>query len=101
MIVLNNICKKCNFACNAFHFQQKFIDWTCGNNDIDKFIQDTQLSAHVDVGKVLEWIPYDRLCNIKYIAKDEFNKMYSANWIDGEIICWDKDSQNWKRKDQN
>uniref|UniRef100_U9T9J9 Uncharacterized protein n=1 Tax=Rhizophagus irregularis (strain DAOM 181602 / DAOM 197198 / MUCL 43194) TaxID=747089 RepID=U9T9J9_RHIID len=101
MIVLNNICKKCNYACNAFHFQQKFIDWTGGNKDIDKFIQDVQLSAHIGVGKALEWIPYDRLYNIKYVAKDELNKMYSANWIDGEIICWDKDNQNWKREDQN
>ncbi|RGB36389.1 hypothetical protein C1646_758206 [Rhizophagus diaphanus] len=41
-----------------------------GNNDIDKFIQDTQLSAHSDVREALEWIPYDRFHDIKYIAKD-------------------------------
>ena len=34
----------CN-VCNAKHFQQNFKNWTSRNNDIDKFIQDTQLSA--------------------------------------------------------
>ena len=45
------ICKECNQelynswcnACNAKHFQQNFKKWTSGNDDIDKFIQDTQL----------------------------------------------------------
>ncbi|CAB4421950.1 unnamed protein product [Rhizophagus irregularis] len=101
MLVLNNKCKKCNKICNAIHFQHKFIDWTSGNDDIDKFIQDTQLSAHNDVREALEWMPYDRLYNLKYIVKHEFGKIYIANWIDGEIICWDYKSQNWERKNQN
>ncbi|EXX51419.1 Ypk2p [Rhizophagus irregularis DAOM 197198w] len=104
IMVFNNKCKKCNSICNTIHFQHKFIDWTSGNNDIDKFIQDTQLSAHKDVREALEWIPYDRLYNIKYIAKDE---AYSANWIDGNIsyyerdVSWDNENQNWIRKDKN
>ncbi|RGB42315.1 hypothetical protein C1646_810057 [Rhizophagus diaphanus] len=103
MIVLHsNKCNKCNKICNVIHFKQKFIDWTSGNNDIDKFIQDTQLSAHDNIEKALEWIPYDRLLyNIKYIAKDEFNKVYSTYWIDGEIFNWDYKNQNWKRENQN
>ena len=62
------LCKKCNQentyhnwckACNAKRFQQNFENWTSGNVDIDKFIQDTQLSAD-NRFKILEWIPYDR-----------------------------------------
>ncbi|PKB91847.1 hypothetical protein RhiirA5_447300, partial [Rhizophagus irregularis] len=48
MMVLNDKCKKCNKICNSIRFQQKFSDWTSGNDDIDKFIQNTQLSAHKD-----------------------------------------------------
>src|ERR1044072_9121098 len=101
MIVLDYMCKKCNKSCNVFHFQQEFIDWTSGNYDIDKFIQDTQLSAHNDVQEVLEWIPYGRLSDIKYISNDAFGKVYRANWIDGNISHWDDENQNWIRKDKN
>ena len=86
-----NICEKCNCICNTKHFQQEFNYWTSGNNDINKFIQDTQLSAHSNYNllKTLEWIPYNKFYNIKYITKDEFSKVYRANWIDGYIVSWD------------
>ena len=65
-IIYENICKECNQintrykwcnACNAKHFKQNFKKWTSGNDDIDKFIQDTQLSAKRRE-KVLEWIDF-------------------------------------------
>ena len=100
-------CKKCNQkysnpyyfwcrSCNAKHFQQNFKNWTSGNDDIDKFIQHTQLSA-TDKDKVLEWIPYDRFRNIEFIAKGGFGNVYKAIWIDGYIYGWDNKNQNWKR----
>ncbi|GBC11196.2 kinase-like domain-containing protein [Rhizophagus irregularis DAOM 181602=DAOM 197198] len=95
IMVLNYKCKVCNTICNAIYFQHKFIEWTSGNNDIDKFIQNTQLSSHDNVEKVLEWIPYHRFYDIKYITKDE---SYRANWVDGNISHWDNENQNWKRK---
>ena len=102
MTVSNDKCKICNdHICNAIYFQQNFENWTSGNNYIDKFIQDTQLSAHNNVEEALEWIPYNRFNNIKYIAKCEFGEVYSANWIDGYIDNWDDKSQDWIRKDQN
>ena len=98
MMVLNEICKKCNCICNAKHLQQNFENWTSGNNDIDKFIQDTQLSEHTThVENALEWIPYDRFYNIKYIAKGGFGIVYRANLIDGLILDWDNKNQNWRR----
>ncbi|GBB91318.1 hypothetical protein RclHR1_18520001 [Rhizophagus clarus] len=106
MMVLNNKykkCKICNKICNAIYFQQKFIDWTSGNDDIDKFIQNTQLSVHEnsEISHALEWIPYNKFQNIKYIAKDEFDEMYRANWINGYIECWNDKNQNWERKGHN
>ncbi|PKY56632.1 kinase-like protein [Rhizophagus irregularis] len=79
---------------------KKFIDWTSGNDDIDKFIQDTQLSAH-DKDKALEWITYDRFYDIKYIAKGGFGKIYRANLTDGFITRWDDINQNWKRNSKD
>ena len=99
------LCKECNQkntdykwckACNAKHFQQNFEKWTSGNVDIDKFIQEAQLSAY-NYYKVLEWIPYDRFYDIEYIAKGGFGKVYRANWIDGRILNWDIKNKNWKR----
>jgi hypothetical protein len=107
MVVFDIKCKECNYACNSIYFQHNFINWASGNNDIDKFIQSTQLSAHYDIKEVLEWIPYDRFHDIRYIADDKFNKMHIANWIDGCIMetwyqsSWDDNNQNWKRKKPN
>jgi hypothetical protein len=97
----NDKCEQCFNACNAKRFQQNFDNWTSGNNDIDKLIQDTQLSAHYNVFDAIEWIPYNRFYNTKYISESKFGKVYRANWIDGRILCWDCSDQNWKRSDCN
>ena len=56
----DGICEECNQpntdykwcnSCNAKRFQQNFQNWTSGNDDIDKFIQLTQLSA-------TNWVKY-------------------------------------------
>ena len=94
-------CEQCNSMCIAIRFQQNFKHWTSGNNYIDKFIQDVQLLGHYYVKNALEWIPYDRFYNIKYIAKGRFGKVYRANWIDGFMDCWDDENKNWKRFNQN
>src|SRR6266498_2421510 len=101
MVVLDDICEKCNYICNTIYFQQNFNNWTSSNNDIDKLIQDSQLSAHNNAKNALEWIPYIRFYNFKYIAKDRFDKVYRANWIDGYIDNWNNENQDWKRKDPN
>ena len=88
------------YTCNAKNFQQNFKNWTSGNVDIDKVIQNIQLSAkfHQDV---LEWIPYNRFYDIEYIARGGFGKVYRAKWIDGNIHHWDNENKNWKREHQN
>jgi hypothetical protein len=109
MVIFEIKCEECNKTCNSIYFQYNFINWTSGNNDIDKFIQSTQLSAHNKVSDALEWIPYNRFYDIKYIAGGESNKMYRANWIDGCIVMmeswyqssWDDYNQNWKRGKPN
>ncbi|GET02638.1 kinase-like domain-containing protein [Rhizophagus clarus] len=95
-----NKCRKCIYRCNAVYFQRNFNNWTSGNNDIDRFIQDTQISAHDDAKVALEWIPYDRFRYIEYHTGSEINKVYNAEWIDGYILWWNNYNQNWVRDDQ-
>ena len=91
-------CEICNYTCIAMRFQQCFNDWTSGNDDVDRFIQETQLSAHNYTHEALEWIPYQ---SFNYIKKDEFGKVYKAKWIDGKISYWDVNNQSWNRKNPN
>jgi hypothetical protein len=94
------ICDLFDVKCKVKYFQRNFKNWTSGNNTIDKFIQNAQLSSHVG-HEPLEWIPYDRFYDIKYIAKGGFGIVYKANWIDGYVDEWDDERRNWKRKGQN
>src|ERR1051326_9636739 len=82
--------------CNAKRFQQDFHKWTSGNKFIDKFIQESQLNAKHNL-HVLEWIPYNRLTNVKYLDKGGFSTVYKAIWLDGHIIYWDYEKQQWGR----
>ena len=85
----------CN-QCNAKRFQQEFPIWTSGNIYIDNFIQETQLNAQ-SCAQVLEWIPYNRLTNIKYLAKGGFSTVYKSRWLDGEINGWNYDNKQCSR----
>ncbi|RHZ88654.1 hypothetical protein Glove_21g62 [Diversispora epigaea] len=67
-------CKRCN----PTHFKNNFDKWTSGNETFDKFIQDVQLS-------------------IKEISKGGFGSIYYAKWIDGNIVKWDIENQQWIR----
>jgi len=82
-------------SCNPKRFQRDFDKWTSGNEVIDKLIQDNQLSVRRH--GLLEWIPYDKFTNIKYIAEGGFAKVYSAIWIDGQIKKWSRLSNSWRR----
>ena len=82
--------------CNSRRFQQNFKNWTSGNSDVDKLIQESQLNAQKWEGK-LEWIEYDRFEDIEYITKGGFGKIYKANWKDGCIIKWVYKTNQWKR----
>ncbi|RIA85129.1 kinase-like domain-containing protein [Glomus cerebriforme] len=67
--------------CNSKIFQKDFDKWTSGNKYIDKFIQETQMKAKSKY-EVIEWIPYNQIRNIEYLAKGGFSTIYTANWYD-------------------
>ncbi|RHZ44895.1 hypothetical protein Glove_707g71 [Diversispora epigaea] len=78
------------------HFKNNFCKWTSGNEKIDKFIQDAQLTAS-ESKKAIEWIPYHGFKGIKEIAKGGFGTIYYAKWIDGYIMGLDIEKKQWER----
>src|SRR5438034_1144016 len=98
---LEKVCPECNESytsvhdgwceqCNAGRFQQDFPNWTSGNKFIDEFIRKTQSNVQ-SASQVLEWVPYNRLKNIKYHYKEGFSTVYKAIWLDGPIRKWSYD----------
>ncbi|GBC06265.1 hypothetical protein RclHR1_06720001 [Rhizophagus clarus] len=89
---LCKICKQPNtrrYWCQSIHshLKQNFKSWTSGNNEVDKFIRETQLKAK-NWGQILEWIEYDKFEDIKYLAKGGFGTTYKAIWKDDPF--WEK-----------
>ncbi|GBC04553.1 hypothetical protein RclHR1_05730009 [Rhizophagus clarus] len=82
--------------CNSENFRKKFKHWSSGNELIDNFIKDFQLSA-INNRQVIEWIPYDQFRSFKFIARGGFAKVYSAVWKDGFIKKWDHEKGDWER----
>ena len=64
--------------------------------ECDKFLQQVQYDAN-SYYKVAEWIPYNRLLEKKPIGIGGFGAIYSAYWLDGQILNWDIHNQNWER----
>ncbi|RIA79749.1 hypothetical protein C1645_882530, partial [Glomus cerebriforme] len=94
--ILNNegskrICENCQVECLATlycehcvrnYLKTKFSNWTSGNNDIDNLIQKCQMETF-EPNRIVEWIPYNNLQNIKYLTKGGCSEIYTAVWIDG------------------
>jgi|ERR1051325_422509 hypothetical protein len=85
--------------CMVKRFQPNFKNWTSGNDEVDKFIQESQLKAESHL-EVLEWIEYDSFENIEYLARGGFGTVFKAIWKDGRIIKWDSNERQLKRDQQ-
>ncbi|POG74079.1 kinase-like domain-containing protein [Rhizophagus irregularis DAOM 181602=DAOM 197198] len=99
------ICENCKQECLATlycefcvrnYLKAKFSNWTSGNVNIDNLIQKCQLETLIP-SKIVEWIPYNNLQDIKYLTKGGFSEIYTADWIDGRCEEWDSEKQQLKR----
>src|SRR2546421_560996 len=99
------ICENCQDECLATsycehcvrnHLIANFSNWTSENNDIDDLIQECQMKT-LRPDKIVEWIPFNSLQNIKYLTKGGFSEIYTADWIDGHYIEWDSKEKQLKR----
>ena len=56
----------------------------CRSEEIAKFLYECRLNAkHHD--NYIQWIPFDKFKNIKYLAKGDFGEIHKATWIDSCI----------------
>ncbi|GBC02681.1 hypothetical protein RclHR1_04750009 [Rhizophagus clarus] len=105
MVVQDEYCKTCGQSyelprykwcvpCQRNHLEGNFINWTSGNENIDKFIQNVQLEISTPYDMVFEWVPCNQFDDIKEIAEVEFAKLYSATWKDGPLYY---DGREWER----
>ena len=99
------LCENCSLECLATLFcehcvrnylKNNFSSWTSGNNDIDNLIQECQIESFRP-DKIIEWIPYNNLQDIKYMTKGGCSEIYSANWIDGTYNEWNSKEQRLER----
>ncbi|POG82135.1 kinase-like domain-containing protein [Rhizophagus irregularis DAOM 181602=DAOM 197198] len=88
----------CQSCCSdRFELDSKFNNkWTSGNDSIDGFVRRAQSKAR-NHWEVIEWIPYKRLINVKYLTKGGFSTINKAIWLDGYIICWNDIKNVWNR----
>ncbi|RHZ86873.1 hypothetical protein Glove_43g69 [Diversispora epigaea] len=93
----NNTGFKWCHPCNTKQLQNEFGKWTSENREIDEFIQQIQLNAN-KYQEIIEWIPFEKLENITYLAKGGFGTAYKAKWLDGFINSWNYEVENWNRQ---
>ncbi|CAG8465416.1 3455_t:CDS:1 [Acaulospora morrowiae] len=68
--------------CIRDFFKKNFGNWTSGNGEIDKVIQDAQLNATCpDV--VTEWVPFNDLEKVEHKTESSRSIIYSAVWNKG------------------
>ncbi|RHZ49228.1 hypothetical protein Glove_527g13 [Diversispora epigaea] len=79
--------------CTKEHFIQEFKNWSSGNVNIDKIIQESQINFKYDK---LHWIPYDNFQNIQRIADCDYGSMYSAKLENGIKENWNFIKQDWR-----
>jgi hypothetical protein len=68
--------------CQINHLKENFTNWTSKNEQIDKLIQEKQLSINNVYDTIFEWIPYDQFNDIKKSS----NAAYSTKWKDGPLL---------------
>ncbi|RHZ74573.1 hypothetical protein Glove_220g20 [Diversispora epigaea] len=85
----------CEF-CIRKYLENNFGNWTSGNSEIDKLIQECQQTT-VSPVKVIEWISYDQFENIKYLSKGGCATIYTVIWKDGGYNKWNSERQILER----
>ncbi|RIA86365.1 kinase-like domain-containing protein [Glomus cerebriforme] len=94
---ISRICEICQEKCFAISYceycirnflKKEFSKWSSKNIDIDNLIQNCQIGT-LSPKKIIEWIPYNKLKDIKYLTKGGFSEIYEADWVDGCYKKWD------------
>ncbi|KAG9289273.1 hypothetical protein G9A89_007518 [Geosiphon pyriformis] len=88
--ILNNIYNYC-IVCQFIFFKKHYKDFSSGNEEVDEIIKNpiyipsNDEDNYHDRLNYYEWISWERLLNIKEIARGGFGIIYKATLIDGLI----------------
>ncbi|RHZ79826.1 hypothetical protein Glove_140g12 [Diversispora epigaea] len=98
-------CKKSNIQYNIC-LDCKLIamsKWTSGNINIDMIIHMTQSDENANEWEIFNWIDFNKLKNINYLAEGGFGSVWKAEWIDmpEEIFKFYKSNQVALKKLKN
>src|SRR5581483_3739924 len=80
-----DVCGKCNTgfyycqSCQAKIFEEKFSQWSSGDDEIDQIIRSSQLNAKNE-NEVITWILFSEFQDKKIIHQSEFGLFYKAEW---------------------
>ncbi|RHZ48648.1 hypothetical protein Glove_543g18 [Diversispora epigaea] len=85
----------CEF-CIRKYLENNFRNWTSGNNEIDKLIQECQQKT-IAPDTVIEWIEYNQFENIEHLAEGGCATIYTATWKDGIYNEWNSERQILER----
>src|SRR6185369_12363262 len=65
----------------------------CGNEETARFLYYDCKLCELDYNEYIQWIPFDELRNVKYLAKGGFGEVNKATWIDS---YYDYDEEEYK-----
>lgn len=65
-----------------------------GNKVVDDFIRRYTL---VNGEVCIEFVPFDKFKDVKYIGEGGFSRVYSATWKEGPIANWNDEKQKYAR----
>ncbi|RHZ82854.1 hypothetical protein Glove_103g26 [Diversispora epigaea] len=85
----------CEF-CIRKYLENNFRNWTSGNEEIDKLIQECQQKT-VSPQFVIEWINYDQFENIEHLTEGGCATIYTAIWKFGRYKKWNSEKQILER----
>ncbi|RHZ43779.1 hypothetical protein Glove_856g36 [Diversispora epigaea] len=85
----------CEF-CIRKYLKNNFGNWTSGNNEIDKLIQECQQKT-VAPDSVIEWIEYDQFENVEHLTEGGCATIYTAIWKEGYYDKWNSERQTLER----
>ncbi|CAG8556138.1 9072_t:CDS:1, partial [Scutellospora calospora] len=87
-----SFCENCARDCLIDDFK----NWTSGNPIVDRAIQNAQIDCPIP-RRIIEWIPYNDLYDIKFKTRGGCASIYTAIWEKGYILSFDNDQKCFKR----
>ncbi|CAG8593378.1 15404_t:CDS:2, partial [Acaulospora colombiana] len=82
--------------CARERLERDFVNWTSGNEIIDRAIQQSQSMLPLP-RYLIEWIPYTDLEDVKYKTKGGCAEILTATWKKGVILSFDNEKQEFER----